>query len=171
MVPLGTIHGQKLAFICTREPPRSSIPTRRCRLVDHRRVGICDELAHRRAGIDEPAHRCRLVGASHPVTQPPSHLARLSMPARSTSRHRPVGIDGRLVDAGSSMPASHHPPAFCRGRHASRRPLFPYLMSKNRAWDCGCKCEVSQLRWSVAGKLHISSHCLMFIFEFEVLES
>ena len=79
----------------------------------------------------ESARQCRLVCASHPATQPPSqptsHPARPSMPARSTGRHRRAGIHpqastSRLVDAGSSMPASHHPPAFLSGRCASRGP-------------------------------------------------
>ena len=123
-------------------PTRSSVPARRIdKPVSTSRY--VDEPAstnrHRRAGIDEPSCRCRLVSASRPASQP-AHRYRLVDEPASTSWHvdepaRQCERASERVPAPSILPplgpsASQHLAlqlwlacCFGRGRHASRRPL------------------------------------------------
>ena len=124
-VPLGTI------FLRSRP---SSARARAVPLVDvpaRQHVELRNPATSTNWHVNEPASKSRLVGAGSlvpatqpPPTRPPSKQGRLSMPPRSTSRHRRAGINqqastSRPFDASLSMPASFLSGVACKPRAPS----------------------------------------------------
>ena len=99
--------------------------------------------------IDEPAHRCRPIGASHPATQPPSHPATKppSHPASKAARRclcrstveqlaNPTSTT-RLPWASASIESSwHRLPLLMRPRKISANAREPILLLEELGESC-----------------------------------